>query len=544
MKEHKKVSLSSLCWKIAGVFLFFFTLAFAVIGIFYIGWSLFLIFNQFSLFSFSWKLVLQTVLNFMTLLLESLGIFYTIMLFYHMATTCIYPLKEEGINISILHNYPDVTILIPIYRVIPEVLNQTLSSLKSVNYPKEKLRVIFGDDTDPSYAEYEKILKIIQRNGYEYFYSNSNKKFKAGIINEMLPDVTSEFVVLLDHDHIIAPDFIRKSVSILKNNPQYAYVQSKVNFRNTSSKLQLWESVMYAQFFEIFARSKNKRSTVIFNGSTACFRKSALDEINGVPTYSFTEDVALTVELLSNGYKTTLLDEYGSFGLVPAKFSILLSQILRWAKGQFQVLRRSWKKITKSKLPILDRIDLIFSISLFLVASSMYVTSFFYLTMFFSQVDVIRAPMSDFLPLMIIPVAFSLSYYLSGIISVLLGRESEMLNFKLVDLVSFYLYALVLNPFTVYAIFKSFFISHEPIRGRDEWNESVPIFSISLIVSLAGLGMLICAIVDFLQNQFSGSFWAVLGLIGLSMIFTFPVSLYLNAKTKENNVYLTASNIQ
>lgn len=524
-------------WQFSGIFLYLFTIAVALTGFVYLIWSFVLMIQRFYEVSFQNIMILEFILNLITLLIEFLGVFYTVMLLYHMASTCMNPpslTKKE----SIIENYPAVSILIPIRHPEYEILKETLVSISEVDYPKEKLTVFLGDDTEKKHESYLKTVELAHLYNVKHIHDPSNIHFKAGMLNVVLKHVTSEFFILLDYDHKIEPKLITKSVKLLMNNSQLAFVQSKVNFRHVKSKLQVWESVMYAQFYEVFQRSKTKHSTVLTNGSTACYRKSYVDEIGGIPFDTFTEDVDISVKLLAKGYKTELVDEYGSFGLIPANFSLLLSQILRWAKGSMQVLRLRWKKILSAKMPFIHRIDLLFSASLFFIAASVYLNLVFYVIMFFTKSTVVRLPMSVFPPLLIMPIAFAVSYQLSGIIAVLYARRSGIRNLKLFDLVYFLILALVLNPFTVYAVFKSMFKRKIPSRDRDEWNEKVPYFILSFIISILGGGLITISIFDILGPLgFSGSFWLILGLLGLTMLATFPVCIFFHFSTKHNKPY-------
>ncbi len=526
-------------WKILGFFLFVFTIAVLLVGIIYFVWSLVLIIGSVitpPLESSVTLIVVQAILNFLSLIVEAMSIFYTVMLFKHMSTTCSIPLaKEEEINDSI-EDFPMVSVLVPIHSPNLDVLHETLQSIRDSNYLHNKVHILIGDDSEKS-PEYDKEISLLsEKHGAVYIYYGENYNFKAGMLNIMLKQVKTDYVVFLDYDHRLTPNFLKKSISKLVQDENIAFVQAKVNFRNIKSKLQIWEAVMYAQFFEVFERSKNKRKKVIFNGSTACFKKRVLDEVGGVPIATFTEDVDLTIQILTRGYDSVLVDEYGSFGLVPSNFPLLLSQILRWAKGSMHTLKLRWKNILKGRMSLFDKLDLSFSTLLFFIASSMYLTIFFYVIMFFTGSKAIRLPTENFPPLIIMPVALAISYQISAIIAVLFSKKGREFKINIFDLLLFFLIALTLNPFTVYAVIKTIFRRREPDRRRDQWNEKVPFIPVSAIISLLGAGLIVLAYFDFFGSQ---SLWIVLGLLGLSLVATFPVSLFFYVTTRHNKPYFT-----
>ncbi|MHA1345218.1 MAG: glycosyltransferase family 2 protein [Candidatus Heimdallarchaeaceae archaeon] len=526
-------------WKILGVFLFIFTISVLIVGIVYFVWSIVLIIQSITNSSASnvTNIIVQAILNLLSLFVEVLSIFYTVMLFKHMSTTCFVPLaKEEGV-IDSIKDFPKVSVLVPIHYPNLDVLQATLHSIRDSNYLQENVQILIGDDAKRSPEYDEKISLLSEKHEAVYIYDGENYNFKAGMLNIMLQKVKTDFVVFLDYDHKLTPNFIKKSVSKLVENENTAFVQAKVNFRNIKSKLQIWEAVMYAQFFEVFERSKNQRKKVIFNGSTACFRKKVLDEVGGIPIATFTEDVDLTIQILTRGYDSVLIDEYGSFGLVPSNFPLLLSQILRWAKGSMHTLKLRWKVILKGKMPFYDKIDLSFSTLLFFIASSMYMTIFLYVIMFFTGSEAIRLPTANFPPLIIMPIALAVSYQISAIIAVLFSKRGREIKINAFDTLLFFLIALTLNPFTVYAVIKTIFRKREPDRRRDQWNEKVPFIPVSIIISLLGVGLIVLSYFDFIGS--SQSLWIVLGLLGLSLVATFPVSLFFYITTRHNKPYFT-----
>ncbi len=533
-KQNSQVQQKSKLWRIIGLSLFFFTIAVLVVGLIYLIWSAKLIILERKLFPNDFS-VGAVILNFLALLVEVIGIFYTVMLFKHVGTTSYHSPVDLNRKTTVIEEYPQVSVLIPIHEAIPNILELTLKSVTESDYPREKIEIILGDDTNENYDKLPEIKELASKYDSNYIYDTSNLNFKAGMVNIMLKETNSEFIVFLDYDHKMSKNFLKQSISALAEDEKIAFVQAKVNFYNIQSKLQIWESVMYAQFFEIFQRSKNQRKTVLFNGSTACFRKKILDEVGGVPVNTFTEDIDLSIQILSKGYSSRLIDDYGSLGLIPANLSLLLSQILRWAKGSMHTLKKRWKKILFSKLAFYDKMDLFFSTSLFFIASSMYLTILFYVVMFFTGNKAVRLPIQDFLPLAIMPVSFVIAYQISGLIAIIFARKNGLTHMKLYDLILFSIIALALNPFTVYAVLKTIFRVRPPEKGRDTWNERVPLIPLSLLFTLLGAGILVVAFFDFFGG--TKTLWLVLLLLGSSLIATFPVSLYYHLTTRHNKPY-------
>ncbi len=521
-------------FKAFALLIFIFTFIVFLVALIYTSWSLYLIFAQLFTTPISFHLILELILNLLTISVEIIGIFYTLMLFYHMGNTCFSPSSLSEPLIRDLTSYPFVSVVIPTHKPDLSILEQTLQSIRESNYPSEKISIFIGDDTEETDNYLQSMSSVLLKYNAHHVYDPKNKQYKAGMLNIVLSQIQSDFVVLLDYDHIIMPNFIRKSTSLLVNNEELSFVTAKVNFRNLQNKLQIWESMMYAQFFEVFSRSKHKRRKVIFNGSTACFRKSCLLDIGGISTDTLTEDVCLTIDLFSRGHKSALLDEYGSYGLVPTTFSSLLSQIFRWAKGAVQSLKLRYKKIFQAKIPIFDRIDLLFSTSIFLITPTMYITVFFYICMYLTSSSVVRLPFEDFPYLLLMPIAFSLAYQLSGVIAIVFADKSGLKGLNIFDLFIFYIIALALNPFTLYFLFRSIFRYSPPNRNKQEWTAQIPFLKISFAITFFGCFTVFLGLLDFLSIGFQGSYWLILGLLGLTMVMTYPFTLFFHLKTRKS----------
>ncbi|MCK5409446.1 MAG: hypothetical protein KAJ30_04205, partial [Candidatus Heimdallarchaeota archaeon] len=104
--------------KFLGVFLYIFTIAVLFVGITYFVWSIVLIIYSLIEPSDSQtiaQLVVQAILNFLSLFVEVMSIFYTVMLFKHMSTTCSIPLSDEEETIDSVKDFPLVSVLVPIH---------------------------------------------------------------------------------------------------------------------------------------------------------------------------------------------------------------------------------------------------------------------------------------------------------------------------------------------------------------------------------------------------------------------------------------------
>ena len=76
---------------------------------------------------------------------------------------------------------------------------------------------------------------------------------------------------------------------------------------------------------------------LIHIGTNAIIRRSALEEIGGVPTSSITEDMATGMLLQDAGYETIFINKAYALGITPYTAKELTSQRTRWAQGTKQI---------------------------------------------------------------------------------------------------------------------------------------------------------------------------------------------------------------
>jgi len=106
---------------------------------------------------------------------------------------------------------PDITIVISAYNE-EEYIENTINSIKHSNYPPEKISILIGSDgSDDNTNE---LIESLQKNDSRITLYKFNRSGKNQVLNQLLPMVNTEFVVLMDADISIRPDALR---NLLKN---------------------------------------------------------------------------------------------------------------------------------------------------------------------------------------------------------------------------------------------------------------------------------------------------------------------------------------
>ncbi len=248
---------------------------------------------------------------------------------------------------------PTVAVCIPTYGEPIEMLQITLESVLSQNWPHEKLLIVVGDDSHRSLVK--DMVEDLQR-AYvpaRIVYHEPPLRgtperkgsAKDGNLNAMLAYLTSAhsavpFVETRDADDIVGDrDFLRCSIGYLLYHPEIAYVQSiKEALVSPGDPFGNRQSFFYRGV--MFAR--NAANAVFPCGSGLIWRKASLDSIDGFPTWNLVEDLYSGYVAMQHGLKGAYLPIVGAIGQVsPEDIPNVYKQLGTWALDTLRIF--IWK---------------------------------------------------------------------------------------------------------------------------------------------------------------------------------------------------------
>ncbi len=184
----------------------------------------------------------------------------------------------------------------------------------------------------------DEVREFCEKVGAGYISRTDNAHAKAGNINNALPQLDADYVLLLDADHVPSRHVIERMSGYFRD-PEVALVQSPHNFRNLDS-VQHRTPTRHEQtlFFRVLQPARDRNEASFWCGSSALLRRDALAEIGGVATETVSEDLHTTVRLQQRGYRARYHNEVLATGLAPHTIADFLLQRYRWAQGTMQVL--------------------------------------------------------------------------------------------------------------------------------------------------------------------------------------------------------------
>lgn len=241
---------------------------------------------------------------------------------------------------------PDVDIFIATYNEEVELLEKTVVAAKLAEYPEEKRVIYLCDD-----GNRPEIKKLAKKWSVQYLARPDHKGAKAGNLNYGLLHSTGDFVVTMDADMMMKPHFLKEIIPLFQDE-KMGFVQTPQAFHNPDvfqHNLYVESNVRNDQdfFMRFLQPAKNKFNAVIYVGSNAVFRRTALDSVNGFVTDVITEDMATGLLIQNEGWKSEFLNKVLATRLSPETFQELIKQRVRWAKGNIQVFKKySPRKLT------------------------------------------------------------------------------------------------------------------------------------------------------------------------------------------------------
>jgi cellulose synthase (UDP-forming) len=238
---------------------------------------------------------------------------------------------------------PLVDVYIPTYNEDVELVRKTVLGALAIDYPAGKKRVYILDDGRKDMERRAALYEMCHDLGCSLLTRDSNEHAKAGNINTALPKTEGDLVLILDCDHIPARTFLTETVGFFAND-EVALVQTPHWFYNPDPfernlRTQGRVPVSNELFYKVVQKGNDFWNAAFFCGSAGILRKDYLMEVGGIAVETVTEDCHTSFRLHARSYDSVYYDKIMIAGLAPEKFSALVGQQVRWARGMAQILR-------------------------------------------------------------------------------------------------------------------------------------------------------------------------------------------------------------
>ncbi len=230
-----------------------------------------------------------------------------------------------------IKEFPLVTVAIPAYNE-QDSIEETIQSVLSLDYPKEKLELIIVDDGSKDNTN--NIVQSIIKNNiiYNIKLMQQENSGKGSALNKALYKAKGEIFTPLDADSTIRSDALRKILPYFKDN-NVAAVLPLMKIKNPTNLLQKiqWCEYLINLFYKKLMSILD--CVHVAPGPFSTYRKSALLKVNGFDEKNLTEDLEVSLKLQKNHYKLLQIFSTEVYTYAPKTFKEFYKQRNRWYKG-------------------------------------------------------------------------------------------------------------------------------------------------------------------------------------------------------------------
>ncbi|PPK86189.1 cellulose synthase/poly-beta-1,6-N-acetylglucosamine synthase-like glycosyltransferase [Neolewinella xylanilytica] len=384
----------------------------------------------------------------------------------------------------------------------------TLEAIQRIRYPHT---TYLCDEADDDYLK-----RVCQRLGVIHVTRQVRVNAKAGNINNALRQATGEICLILDPDHIPAPDFLDYIVPHFEN-PEIGFVQTVQAYYNKFDSIVAKGSAQQTfHFYGPMMMCMNAYGTVNAIGANCTFRRAALDSIGGHAP-GLAEDMHTAMLLYREGWKSVYVPRILAKGLVPSTLTAYFKQQIKWSRGTFDLLFKVYPKIF-SRITWRQRLHY-FLIPIHYLAGLAYLVGFLIPILSLLLSDVPWTGHFGFFLLIILPVVFS-SFVLRFYIQKWLISDDER-GFHIVggvlEIIGWWVFTLGF----VYTLFDKK-VPYLPTPKDDESTTHISLLIPNLIVAFLSLA----AVVYGLQRDWTPFSIIMAGFAVLNAGFMF-FSVYL-----------------
>lgn len=239
---------------------------------------------------------------------------------------------------------PRISVIVPAWNEEVGIL-RTVESVLEADYPEIQLIVANDGSTDGTHDRMKLRLRDFAADpipGRTLTYLSLENGGKARALNRALGHATGDLIVTIDADSIVAPDAIAAIVRRF-DDPRVGAVAGNVIVANGRKPIALIQQLEYLYGF-FFKRCDSLFDSVyIIGGAAAAYRREVLDEVGGFDPKIITEDIEMSMRILSHGYKTRYAADAIVYTEGPSDFKSLCNQRLRWKFGRLRTFLRHRK---------------------------------------------------------------------------------------------------------------------------------------------------------------------------------------------------------
>jgi cellulose synthase (UDP-forming) len=236
-----------------------------------------------------------------------------------------------------------VAVLVCAYNEAEAVLDETLAAVRAMDYPL--INVYLLDDSTNEECRVA-ARRLATRYNATLRARRTRDGYKAGAINDVVPELTEKYVAILDADQRPVQGWLKDVVPMLEADSRLALVQAPQVYVNTE-RLPVARAARFQQavFFEYICEGKAQSNAIYCCGSNVVIARAALLDVevdyHGRRAFFdesiVTEDFATSLRWHARGWRTEYVNQPYVLGLGPETLPAYFTQQMRWSMGSIAV---------------------------------------------------------------------------------------------------------------------------------------------------------------------------------------------------------------
>lgn len=247
---------------------------------------------------------------------------------------------------------PQITVQLPMYNE-DMVAERIIRATCLIDYPKDKLQIqVLDDSTDHSAEIARRTVDEMAAAGHNIVYIHREKRtgYKAGALEEALPQATGEFVAIFDADFIPPRDLLHNVVHFFTDD-KIGMVQVRWDHLNRDASILTKSQAMFLDGHFVIEHTARNRSGrfMHFNGTAGVWRRTTIADGGGWQHDTLTEDLDLSYRCQVKGWQFVYLPQYAAPAELPPEIISFKQQAHRWTKGSMQTAIKLLPGLLRSK---------------------------------------------------------------------------------------------------------------------------------------------------------------------------------------------------
>lgn len=188
---------------------------------------------------------------------------------------------------------PIVSVVIPVYNA-KEYLEETIESVVNQSYKNIEIILVNNCSTDKD------TITLLKRLSNLYKVVESEIKGLAQARNDGIQEASGEFILPLDADDLLKPDFVKRCIHLFQEKPELSLVRTHIELFGKKKGTIIFEEYLFAK---LLARN--------LMTATSMFKKRDWERIGGYDN-SFNicfEDWEFWINLLKDGGEVGTVDD-------------------------------------------------------------------------------------------------------------------------------------------------------------------------------------------------------------------------------------------